>query len=162
MLCTVLKCSCCSGSAHVRSCYVRNWSIFSHFSLQWFFLPRVFALSNKNFSALCCPIAPKTFPPWMGCDGASFTRFWHDFWRSGVVGGTRSQNHANVPWKSLNWSNSGLSPPKVLGFSRTKKFVDPPRAHGSESVGKNAIACSVPKKLQNFRVFRGKMSLSYC
>ena len=72
------------------------------------------------------------------------------------------KNCANVPWKSLNWSNSGLSPPKVLGFSRTKKFVDPTRAHGSESVGKNAIACSVPKKLQNFRVFRGKCPFMHC
>ena len=162
VLCTVLKCFCCSQSAHVRSCYVRIWSIFSHFFLQRFFPPRVFALSDWNFPTLCCPIVPKTFPLCMGCDGASFETFWHDFWRSGVVGGTRSQNCANVPWKSLNWSNSGLSPPKVFGFSRTKKFVDPTRAHGSESVEKNAIACSVPKKLQNFRVFRGKCPFIHC
>ena len=37
VLCTVLKCSCRSQSAHVRSCYVRIWSIFFSFFLAMIF-----------------------------------------------------------------------------------------------------------------------------
>ena len=99
VLCTVLKCFCCSQSVHVRSCYVRIWSIFPHFFLQRFFPPRAFALSDWSFPTLCCPIAPKTFPSCMGCDGASFETFWHDFWRSGVVGGTPFPKLRKCPLK---------------------------------------------------------------
>ena len=61
VLCTVLKCFCCSQSAHVRSCYVRIWSIFSHFFLQRFFPPVCMHCLSKISPRCVVRSLPKLF-----------------------------------------------------------------------------------------------------